>query len=88
VDREAVVNAVYPVLLKRRAEGASGAWLEHVIAASAEGYPFPTNLDSDPPVDGLAPPSQADLVRRALAEGWTPRTLRDELRAGADRRTS
>ena len=77
-----------PALLRRKTEGADAEWLDHVIAASAEGYPFPTNLDSDPPVDGLAPPSQADLVRRALAEGWTPRTLRDELRAGADRRTS
>ena len=88
VDREAVSNAVYPALLRRKTDGADAEWLDNVIAASAEGYPFPTNLDSDPPVDGLAPPSQADLVRRALAEGWTPRTLRDELRAGADRRTS
>jgi ectoine hydroxylase-related dioxygenase (phytanoyl-CoA dioxygenase family) len=88
VDREAVSNAVYPVLLRRRADGADAQWLDNVIAASAEGYPFPTNLDSDPPVDGLAPPSQADLVRQALAEGWNPRVLRDALRAGADRRTS
>ncbi|MFF7734408.1 phytanoyl-CoA dioxygenase family protein [Streptomyces sp. NPDC007984] len=88
VDREAVANAVYPVLLKRKAEGADQAWLEHVIAASAEGYPFPTNLDSDPPVDGLAPPSQADLMRRALREEWTPQALRAELRSGAERRES
>jgi ectoine hydroxylase-related dioxygenase (phytanoyl-CoA dioxygenase family) len=88
VDREAVANAVYPVLLKRKAEGADQAWLDHVVAASAEGYPFPTNLDSDPPVDGLAPPSQADLVRRALREEWTPEALRAELRAGAERRES
>jgi hypothetical protein len=79
---------VYPVLLKRKAEGASDAWLANVIAASAEGYPFPTNLDSDPPVDGLAPPSQADLVRRALCEGWPPEALRAELRAGTARRES
>ncbi|MEU7472434.1 phytanoyl-CoA dioxygenase family protein [Streptomyces sp. NPDC044984] len=88
VDREAVVDAVYPVLLKRKAEGAGERWLENVIAASAEGYPFPTNLDRDPPVEGLAPPSQADVVRRALREGWTARTLRGELRAGAKRRES
>ncbi|MFH0178911.1 phytanoyl-CoA dioxygenase family protein [Streptomyces cacaoi] len=88
VDREAVANAVYPVLLKRRAQGVGEEWLEHVVAASAEGYPFPTNLDSDPPVDGLAPPAQADVVRRALYEEWTPQALRDELRAGAMRRTS
>ncbi|MDX3573234.1 phytanoyl-CoA dioxygenase family protein [Streptomyces sp. ID05-47C] len=88
VDREAVTNAVYPVLLKRAAEGADPAWLERVVAASAEGYPFPTNLDSDPPADGLAPPSQADTVRRALREAWTPEALRDALRAGARRRAS
>ncbi|MFI1164391.1 phytanoyl-CoA dioxygenase family protein [Streptomyces sp. NPDC020801] len=88
VDREAVANAVFPVLLRRRAEGADEAWLERVVAASAEGYPFPTNLDSDPPVDGPAPPSQADVVRRALREEWTPARLRAELRAGAERRES
>ncbi|WP_416986422.1 phytanoyl-CoA dioxygenase family protein [Streptomyces sp. T028] len=87
VDREAVANAVFPVLLRRRAEGVAEEWLERVIAASAEGYAFPTNLDSDPPVDGLAPPAQADLVRRALRGEWTPSALRDELRAGAERRT-
>ncbi|MFI9599950.1 phytanoyl-CoA dioxygenase family protein [Streptomyces sp. NPDC052043] len=86
VDREAVAGALFPVLLKRKAEGADAAWLDRVVAASAEGYPFPTNLDSDPPVDGLAPPSQADLVRRALREEWTPDALRAELRAGAGRR--
>lgn len=86
VDREAVANAVYPVLLART--GVDEAWTANVIAASAEGYPFPTNLDSDPPVDGLAPPSQADVVRRALHEAWTPEALRDELRAGAERRQS
>ncbi|WP_328497712.1 phytanoyl-CoA dioxygenase family protein [Streptomyces sp. NBC_00414] len=88
VDREAVSNAVYPVLLKRKAEGASQEWLDTVVAAGAEGYPFPTNLDSDPPVDGLAPPSQADLVRRALSEGRSPEYLRDALRAAAGRRES
>ncbi|MEU9387462.1 phytanoyl-CoA dioxygenase, partial [Streptomyces sp. NPDC048279] len=51
-------------------------------------YPFPTNLDSDPPVDGMAPPSQADLVRRALREDWATRALRDELRAASARRES
>ncbi|MEX3105857.1 phytanoyl-CoA dioxygenase [Streptomyces sp. V2] len=85
VDREAISNAVYPALLQHADDP---AWVERVIAASAEGYAFPTNLDRDPPVDGMAPPSQADVVRRALAEGWTTRALRDALRAGAVRRES
>ncbi|MER7786993.1 phytanoyl-CoA dioxygenase family protein [Streptomyces sp. NPDC097640] len=86
VDREAMANAVFPVLLRRKAEGASEDWLRRVVAATAEGYPFPTHLDLDPPVDGLAPPSQADTVWRAVSEGWTPERLREELRAGAERR--
>jgi ectoine hydroxylase-related dioxygenase (phytanoyl-CoA dioxygenase family) len=88
VDREAVVNAVYPVLLRNAEEGAPQEWLDNVIAASAEGYPFPTNLDSDPPVDGLAPESQAELVARALRERWTPEALRAELRVRTERRES
>ncbi|MBZ4019805.1 phytanoyl-CoA dioxygenase family protein [Streptomyces purpurogeneiscleroticus] len=83
VDREAMVNALYPVLLRRKAEGVGEEWLRNVVAASAEGYPFPTDLDLDPPVDGLAPPSQADTLWQAIAEGWTPDRLRQELRAGA-----
>ena len=64
VDRVAICEALYPVL--RTYPGNVG----NVIAATAEGYAFPTNLDRDQPIDGLAPPTQADLVRRALAEGW------------------
>jgi ectoine hydroxylase-related dioxygenase (phytanoyl-CoA dioxygenase family) len=86
VNREAMANALYPVLLRRRAEGADEAWLHRVVAACAEGYPFPTNLDLDPPVDGLAPPAQADTVWRGLTEGWSPQRLRQELRDGAERR--
>ncbi|MBK3632479.1 phytanoyl-CoA dioxygenase family protein [Streptomyces sp. MBT97] len=86
VDREAMSNALFPVLLRRKAEGASQDWLHRVVAATAEGYPFPTDLDLDPPVDGLAPPSQADTVRRAVAEDWSPDRLSQELQAGSRRR--
>ncbi|WP_432048572.1 phytanoyl-CoA dioxygenase family protein [Streptomyces asiaticus] len=88
VDREAVANAVFPVLRRRKAEGATEDWLHNVVAACAEGYPFPTNLDLDPPVGGLAPDSQADILRRALERDWSPETLRTELRAAAERRQS
>ncbi|MPY48598.1 phytanoyl-CoA dioxygenase family protein [Streptomyces acidicola] len=88
VDREAMANALFPVLLRRRAEGAPEEWLRRVVAATAEGYPFPTNLDLDPPVGGLAPPSQADTVWQAVTEGWTPERLSQELQAAAKRRKS
>jgi hypothetical protein len=46
--------------------------VDDVVAASAEGYAFPTNLDHDQPIGGLAPQTQADLVRQAVAERWDP----------------
>ena len=86
VDGEAITAAVFPVLLRRRREGATEEWLRHVVAAFAEGYPFPTDLDRDPPVGGLAPPSQADVVWRAVTDNWSPDRLGQELRAHAQRR--
>ncbi len=72
VDRAAMVRVLVPVLSRG---GLSGPRRAAVIAASAEGYPFPTNLDTDPPIGGNAPESQADLMRRALAEGWGAEAL-------------
>jgi ectoine hydroxylase-related dioxygenase (phytanoyl-CoA dioxygenase family) len=71
VDRVAICRALFPVLLERKAAGASDGYLANVIAAAAEGYAFPTNLDRDQPVDGLAPPTQAELVSTAVTEQWT-----------------
>ncbi len=80
IDRTRIVNAVYPALRDRVAAGRlSGRAVANVVAASAEGYAFPTDLDQDQPVDGLAPPSQADLLHRALRELWPPERLRREM---------
>jgi ectoine hydroxylase-related dioxygenase (phytanoyl-CoA dioxygenase family) len=64
VDRAAMLRVLYPVLKHYPGN------VDNVIAASAEGYAFPTNLDIHQPVGGLAPQSQADVVRQALAERW------------------
>lgn len=67
VDRDAMVAALYPVL---KNGSLSEAQIANVIAASAEGYAFPTNLDNDPPIGGLAPKSQAERMASALDAGW------------------
>ncbi|WP_068249214.1 phytanoyl-CoA dioxygenase family protein [Janibacter corallicola] len=86
VDRERIVTAIYPTLLSRKAAGVD---VEHAVAAAAEGYAFPTNLDRDQPVDGMSPPSQADVVRRSLAEGAPPEALAERIAAHTHaRRTS
>ncbi|MBM6406008.1 phytanoyl-CoA dioxygenase family protein [Phycicoccus sp. CSK15P-2] len=75
VDRDRVVRAVYPALLAAVADGLPEAAAGHVVAASAEGYAFPTNLDRDTPVDGMTPRTQADVVRDALAVALAPDRL-------------
>jgi ectoine hydroxylase-related dioxygenase (phytanoyl-CoA dioxygenase family) len=69
VNRSKMLTQLYPTLLQLNSDNnVSKHHLNNIIAATAEGYAFPTNLDTDLPVGGLAPPSQADLVRSALAE--------------------
>jgi ectoine hydroxylase-related dioxygenase (phytanoyl-CoA dioxygenase family) len=88
VDRTAMCRALYPSLLAQRAAGTDERTLRNVIAASAEGYAFPTNLDRDQPIGGLAPETQADLVWRALQEAWMPDALGAELTAQVERHAS
>jgi hypothetical protein len=88
VDRTAMCRALYPVLLAQASAGADERTLRNVVAASAEGYAFPTNLDRDQPIGGLAPETQAELVWRALQEGWPAETFDRELSEHAGRRTS
>lgn len=88
VDTLAMCRAVHPVLRRRRQEGADPRSVANVVAAVAEGYPFPTNLDRDQPVGALAPPSQADLLHRALEEDWSVEQLTGELEHQRDRRRS
>jgi ectoine hydroxylase-related dioxygenase (phytanoyl-CoA dioxygenase family) len=85
VDREAMSNALFPALSRRARADVSDVRLRNAIAASAEGYSFPTNLDRDQPIGGLAPETQAQLVWRAVIEDWEPEQLAAELRAQAER---
>jgi ectoine hydroxylase-related dioxygenase (phytanoyl-CoA dioxygenase family) len=86
VDRVTMSAAIFPALLAAKAAGADPWALANAIAACAEGYPFPTNLDRDQPVDGLAPPTQAELLTLAVERGWSPATLRERLADQAARR--
>jgi ectoine hydroxylase-related dioxygenase (phytanoyl-CoA dioxygenase family) len=88
VDRTAMSTALHPVLARHKAAGAGERELRNVIAASAEGYAFPTNLDRDQPIGGLAPQTQAELVWQAVQEGWDTATLTAELDAHTARRSA
>ena len=84
VDRHGMCKVLHPAL--QAATGQSWAARDAAIAAAAEGYSFPTNLDTDPPEGGLAPETQAAVMRRALRDGLSTATVAAELDAQAARR--
>lgn len=86
IDRERIVLAIYPELLERVQADPGDPRVDIALRSATEGYPFPTNLDRDPPVGGLAPPSQADVVRAALRERRPVEDLRGALKDHATRR--
>jgi hypothetical protein len=69
-----------------KAAGRPESELLNAVVATAEGYAFPTNLDSDQPIGSLVPPSQVDTVLTALADNLTAEQLDLALRDQDDRR--
>lgn len=87
INRYAMIEAVYPVLLARVEQGAMSERMVHdTIAAVADGYSFPTNLDSDPPVGGNAPVTAQQLMSEALQNRRSPDQLVEALNEYALRR--
>lgn len=71
VDRAQVLLAVWDELVRLwSSEEVSEQDKDALLAASCDGYSFPTNLDKDPPPkDGYCPPTMLDCVRAALGRG-------------------
>lgn len=87
VDRVRMSAALYPavrsMLSSRRLTPEQAG---NAVSACAEGYSFPTNLDRDPPIGGLAPQSQQALMMQALAEDWEPGVFNKALESWSWRR--
>lgn len=87
VGREKMSATLYPALKAMLADGRiDRAGADNAIAACAEGYSFPTNLDRDPPKGGLAPKTQAALFGEALDGGWAPEKFTGELALQAEKK--
>ena len=67
IDRTKMCSLVYPYAVKHFKEKTlTLGEIKAAIAATGEGYSFPTNLDSDPPTGGLAPETQQEFFMKAL----------------------
>jgi len=71
VNRSAMTKAIYPQLKSYfdQAQLADDE-LSAIIACTADGYSFPTNLDLDPPAKEMAPETMQAMLKRALIENW------------------
>jgi len=80
IDRRKMCKALYPHALAAHNDATlNSPDLLAAIAAAAEGYSFPTNLDRDPPKAGLAPETQQAFFIRAMHEGMPEQAFADHL---------
>jgi len=89
INREKMCRTIYEPLCKVWKSGAlSEIQLNAVIAATAEGYSFPTNLDRDPPTNGLAPKTQQALLMESVIAQQDPLRFFQQLNEQFDRKNA
>jgi len=80
IDRKIMAKTLYPHLLELvMKKKMPFRLIENVVGASSEGYSFPTNLDLDPPIDGMAPKTQAMIIIESLKAEKEPTFVFEEL---------
>lgn len=85
VDRYAMLAAIYPALAASW-QGLNAQEREAILSNTCEGYAFPTNLDSDPPLYGLAPQTMKQLTAQALEQGKVAEEFSQQLQQHAQKR--
>jgi len=78
VDSYAISKEIYPVLLEK-VNSLDPLQLQAIICASADGYSFPSNLDTDPPLQGMAPQTAQALLSQALELQWPTEKFRQAM---------
>lgn len=82
VNTARMLKTLYPELLAIHSnEALSVRQLDNIIATASKGYAFPTNLDTDPPIGGLAPQSQNELIHEALTQALSVDAFIEQLEA-------
>ena len=89
IDRAKMCVLTYPIAARHLENHTlSISEIKAAIAATAEGYSFPTNLDDDPPVGGLAPETQQALFLRALENKMVKAEFENLLKLMESRKTA
>lgn len=87
VDRTKMAKMIYQVLKdKKKYRQMSQEKTKAIWASVIDGYAFPTNLDSNPPEEGLISESFWKLMERAMYEEWPCKRFNKYLDNAAERR--
>ncbi|KAE9368910.1 PhyH-domain-containing protein [Stipitochalara longipes BDJ] len=71
IDTYPLIERCWDLLREKFLREGKSQGVRAFVAAVAEGYPFPTNLDRRPPAPGgMAPESEQQLLMRGLEEDW------------------
>jgi len=85
LDRYAMTRVIYPALREQWAS-LNDLEREALLSNTCEGYSFPTNLDSDPPLYGLAPQTMQQFTLQALNEELAVEAFNQQLQQHAQKR--
>ena len=89
IDRAKMCVLTYPFAKKHFDDKTFSIYeIKAAIAATAEGYSFPTNLDNDPPKGGLAPETQQALFVRALESDMDKIEFEKQLKLMENKKTA
>ena len=89
IDRSKMCMLTYQIAAKHLNDKTlSFSEIKAAIAATAEGYSFPTNLDNDPPKGGLAPETQQALFIRGLENNMDKVEFESQLSLMEKRKTT
>ena len=89
INRAKMCILTYPTAIKHFSDQTlSISEIKAAVAATAEGYSFPTNLDNDPPKGGLAPETQQALFMRALESKMDKTEFEKQLKLMENKKTA
>ncbi|KAF4341123.1 hypothetical protein FBEOM_4993 [Fusarium beomiforme] len=82
IDALPLVESTWDILTAVYEDKGLSDEVQMFIAAVGEGYPFPTNLDNNPPRnENMAPDSEQEIIRAALLNGKSKEGVLADLKA-------
>ena len=81
INTSKIIEKCFDVLKDKYQREGLTPEVQAAVAAIADGYPFPTDLDKRPPAPGgMAPESEAEVLVRALESRWAKDEVMEHLK--------